>query len=194
MLFCITNFIATSVILSLIISLLIIIYKWPSFKRQWSWVLQSPNTLVINCVSSHFLAYFYKVHYEDHFYKVHYEDHLCSFVILEEFCYNAPIILFDATSIICLLFWSSNNCDKDEVQTGIFTLFIISRSQPAFTNAITSFSQLKWVSQLGQDLVFILLFFLTIKATCSWSFIHSHFLCKNLCAVCTDYLIIFEIC
>ena len=30
-----------------------------------------------------------------------------------------------------------------------------------------------------------------VKTTCSWSFIHSHFLCKNLNAVCTDYLIIF---
>ena len=26
---------------------------------------------------------------------------------------------------------------------------------------------------------------------CSWSFVHSHFLCKNLHAVCTDYFIIF---
>ena len=30
------------------------------------------------------------------------------------------------------------------------------------------------------------------KATCSWSFVHSHFLCKNLNAVCADYLIIFR--
>ena len=30
-----------------------------------------------------------------------------------------------------------------------------------------------------------------IWATCSWSFVHSNFLCKNLSAVCTDYLIIF---
>ena len=29
------------------------------------------------------------------------------------------------------------------------------------------------------------------KATCSWSFAHSHFLCKTLNAVSTDYLIIF---
>ena len=30
------------------------------------------------------------------------------------------------------------------------------------------------------------------KATCSWSFVHSHFLCKNLNAICADYLIIFR--
>ena len=29
-------------------------------------------------------------------------------------------------------------------------------------------------------------------ATCSWSYVHSHFLCKNLNAVCDDYLIIFR--
>ena len=29
------------------------------------------------------------------------------------------------------------------------------------------------------------------KATCCWSFVHSHLLCKNLNAVCADYLIIF---
>ena len=28
------------------------------------------------------------------------------------------------------------------------------------------------------------------EATCSCSFVHSHFLCKNLNAVCADYLII----
>ena len=26
---------------------------------------------------------------------------------------------------------------------------------------------------------------------CSWSFVHSHFFCKNLSVVCADYLIIF---
>ena len=30
------------------------------------------------------------------------------------------------------------------------------------------------------------------KATCSWSFVHSHFLWKDLNAVCSDYLIIFR--
>ena len=30
------------------------------------------------------------------------------------------------------------------------------------------------------------------KAICSWSFVHRHFLRKNLNAVCTDYLIIFQ--
>ena len=34
--------------------------------------------------------------------------------------------------------------------------------------------------------------FLTRKATCSWSFAHSHFSDKNSIAVCADYLIIFS--
>ena len=33
---------------------------------------------------------------------------------------------------------------------------------------------------------------LFIKTTCSWSFIHSHFFCKILNAVCADYFIIFQ--
>ena len=30
------------------------------------------------------------------------------------------------------------------------------------------------------------------KATCSWYFGHSHFVCKNLNALCADYLLIFR--
>ena len=40
-LFCIANFLATSMILSSSISLLVIMSKSPLFKRQWSWVLPS---------------------------------------------------------------------------------------------------------------------------------------------------------